>query len=67
MNEKEYTVDQIKLLETQLDIKKVLNTNDLIHVSDDDFAVVQEILRKNDVAYSSIRNPELKNNTLLIV
>ncbi|WDF69198.1 hypothetical protein PQ465_02165 [Sphingobacterium oryzagri] len=67
MKEKVYTVDEIKLLETQLAIKKVLKKNNLIYVSDDDFAVVQEILRKNDVAYSSIRNPELRINTLLIV
>lgn len=67
MNDREYTVDEIKLLDIQLAVKKVLNKYDRISVSDDDFAVIQQILVKNNVAYSSIRDPELKISTLIVV
>lgn len=67
MNDKEYTVDEIKLLDIQLAVKKVLNKYDRIFVSDDDFTVIQEILVKNNIVYSSIRDPELKISTLIVV
>lgn len=67
INDREYTVDEIKLLDIQLAVKKVLNKYDRISVSDDDFAVIQNILVKNNVVYSSIRDPELKISTLIVV
>lgn len=67
MNPKEYSIDNIKLLETQKAVKRVLKRGDLIYVSDEDFAKIQAILVKNDVLYTSIRDPELQISTLIIV
>lgn len=67
MKQSEYSVDQIKLLETQLMIKNKLKSGDLICVSDDDFSSIQPILMKNNIGYTSIRDSEAKISTLLIV
>lgn len=67
MKGKEYTVDQIRVLNAQLAIKKVLRKYDLIYVSDVDFEGIQRVLMNNDITYTSIRDSELKTSTLIIV
>lgn len=67
MKGKEYTVDQIRVLDAQLAIKKVLRKYDLIYVSDVDFEGIQRVLMNNDITYTSIRDSELKTSTLIIV
>jgi len=67
MKGKEYTVDQIRVLDAQLAINKVLRKYDLIYVSDVDFEGIQRVLMNNDIVYSSIRDSELKTSTLIIV
>jgi len=46
MKGKEYTLDQIRLLETQLGVKSVLKKYDLICVSNVSFSIIQAILAK---------------------
>ncbi|WP_343566115.1 hypothetical protein [Sphingobacterium sp.] len=67
MKGKKYTLDQIRLLETQLSVKRILKKDDLIYVSDDSFSIVQAILMKNDIKYTVLRDIELQINTLIIV
>lgn len=67
MKIKKYNVNEIVLLDAQKKLRNKLNHLDEIHVGDEHFARVKEVLDRNTIAYQCIRDPQLKFNTLLIL